>query len=261
MKVACIQLSTGENYHLNFSQNLKLIKKAIKNKADLIVTPEVSSIMTGDKNILFKHSYSMTKDPFLKVVKQLSRKFKKWIIIGSISVLEKNKLRNRSIVINSKGKIETYYDKINMFDVTVSAKEKYFESRTFTKGNKLKIVKLPWGNLGLTICYDIRFPEMFRKLSKKNIKFISIPSAFTKNTGKKHWITLIKSRAIENFCYIFAPNQVGRNYSKRHTYGHSAIISPDGKILSLKKNGVGIIYSKIDINLPFKLRKLIPTIL
>ena len=102
---------------------------------------------------------------------------------------------------------------------------------------------------------------MFRKLSKKNIKFISIPSAFTKNTGKKHWITLIKSRAIENFCYIFAPNQVGRNYSKRHTYGHSAIISPDGKILSLKKKGVGIIYSKIDINLPFKLRKLIPTIL
>lgn len=260
MKVACIQLSTGENYQLNFSQNLKLIRKAIRNKADLIVTPEVSSIMTSDKNILFKYSYSMTKDPFLKVVKQLSRKFKKWIIIGSISVLEKNKLRNRSIVINSKGKIETYYDKINMFDVTVSAKEKYFESKTFTKGNKLKIMKLPWGNLGLTICYDIRFPEMFRKLSKKNIKFISIPSAFTKNTGKKHWVTLIKSRAIENFCYIFAPNQVGRNYGKRHTYGHSAIISPDGKILSLKKKGVGIIYSKIDTKLPFKLRKLIPSV-
>lgn len=260
MKIACIQLSTGEDYYSNIKQNLNLIKKAINNKSDLIITPEVSSIMTPDRKKLYQYSFSMFKDPFLKEVKKLSKKYRKWIIIGSISVLDRKKLKNRSIVIDPKGKIVAFYDKINMFDVTINSKEKYLESKNFAKGNKLKIVKLPWGNLGLSICYDIRFPEMFRKLSKKNISFISIPSAFTKNTGKKHWITLLKSRAIENFCYIFAPNQVGKNYEKRHTFGHSAIISPDGKILNLKKKGVGIIYSKIDTKLPFKLRKLIPSV-
>lgn len=260
MKVACIQLSTGENYNLNIKQILNLIIKAIINKSDLIITPEVSSIMTPDRNKLYRYSYTMIKDPFLKKVKKISKQYKKWIIIGSISILEKKKLKNRSIVIDPKGKIVAFYDKINMFDVTINRKEKYLESKNFAKGNKLKIVKLPWGKLGLSICYDLRFPEMFRKLSKKNISFISIPSAFTKNTGKKHWITLLKSRAIENFCYIFAPNQVGKNYEKRHTFGHSAIISPDGKILNLKKKGVGIIYSKIDTKLPFKLRKLIPSV-
>ena len=260
MKVACLQLSTGENYNLNIKQTLNLIIKAIINKSDLIITPEVSSIMTPDRNKLYRYSFTMIKDPFLKEVKKISKQYKKWIIIGSISILEKKKLKNRSIVIDPKGKIVAFYDKINMFDVTISRKEKYLESKNFAKGNKLKIVKLPWGKLGLSICYDLRFPEMFRKLSKKNIIFISIPSAFTKNTGKKHWITLLKARAIENFCYIFAPNQVGKNYEKRHTFGHSAIISPDGKILNLKKKGVGIIYSKIDTKLPLKLRKLIPTI-
>ena len=257
MKVACIQLSTGENYFRNINRNVELIKKAIRNKSDLIITPEVSTIMSPDKDVLYKNSFSMNKDPFLK---DIAKTYTKWIIIGSLSILEKNKLKNRSVVVNPTGKIVAFYDKINMFDVNLSKKEKYFESKTFTKGTKLKIVKLPWGNLGLTICYDIRFPELYRKLSKKKIRFISIPSAFTKVTGKKHWLTLLKSRAIENFCYVFAPNQYGKNYKKRNTFGHSAIISPDGKILKIKKSGIGIIYAKIDIDLPIKLRKLIPTI-
>ncbi len=260
MKVACIQLSTGENYFRNINRNVELIKKAIRNKSDLIITPEVSTIMSPDKDVLYKNSFSMNKDPFLKIIKDIAKTYTKWIIIGSLSILEKNKLKNRSVVVNPTGKIVAFYDKINMFDVNLSKKEKYFESKTFTKGTKLKIVKLPWGNLGLTICYDIRFPELYRKLSKKKIRFISIPSAFTKVTGKKHWLTLLKSRAIENFCYVFAPNQYGKNYKKRNTFGHSAIISPDGKILKIKKSGIGIIYAKIDIDLPIKLRKLIPTI-
>ncbi len=260
MKVACIQLSTGENYFRNLNINIKLIKKAIRNRSDLIITPEVTTIMSPNKNVLYKNSFSMNEDPFLKIIKGIAKTHTKWIIIGSLSVLEKNKLKNRSVVINPSGKIAAFYDKINMFDVNLSKKEKYLESKIFTKGNKLKSVKLPWGNLGLTICYDIRFPEMYRKLSQKKIKFISIPSAFTKVTGKKHWITLLKSRAIENFCYIFAPNQYGKNYKKRYTYGHSAIISPDGRIVKLKKKGIGIIYAKIDIDLPLKLRKFIPTI-
>ena len=261
MKVACIQLSSGENYNKNFKDIIKYINQAIKNKADLIITPETSSIMSADKNNLFKYSYEMKNDPIIKKVKFIAKKKKKWILIGSMCVKEKSKLRNRSILIGPKGKIITYYDKINMFDVKVSKKEQHKESKVFKAGKKLVSAKLPWGNIGLSICYDLRFPELYRKLSKKNTYFITVPSAFTKFTGKKHWLTLLKARAIENFCYIFAPNQTGKNTIKRSTYGHSVIISPDGKILKIKKSGEGIIYANINPNQSKVLRQKIPSLM
>ena len=142
-----------------------------------------------------------------------------------------------------------------MYDVTLSKSEKYLESKTFSSGTSLKTANLPWGKLGLSICYDVRFPNMFRKLSKKGSLFISIPSAFTETTGKKHWHSLLKARAIENFCYIFAPAQYGSHWNKRKTYGHSLIISPDGKILKELKKGTGVITANVDTNLTKILRK------
>ena len=260
MKVACIQLSSGENYKKNYNQIIYQIKQSIKNKADLIITPETSSLITSNKNILFNNTFKMNDDPLIKKVKEISKKNKKWILLGSLPIKDKNKYRNRSIMINPKGKIIAYYDKIKMFDVKLPNKEQHKESKTYKPGKKLVSVQLPWGRLGLTICYDLRFPEIYRNLSKKNLNFISVPSAFTKVTGQKHWLTLLKARAIENFCYIFAPNHVGKNTRKRETYGHSAIISPDGKILKIKKNGVGVIYSEIDPKLSFRLRKIIPSL-
>tara|TARA_Y100001935_G_scaffold255401_1_gene268202 strand:+ start:2128 stop:2913 length:786 start_codon:yes stop_codon:yes gene_type:complete len=259
MKVACIQSSAGENYIKNCKQIIKLINLSIKNKADLIITPETSSIITSEKKLLFKNTYRMNDDPLIKKVKEIAKKNKKWILIGSLPIKDKTKYRNRSIMINPKGKIENYYDKIKMFDVNLPNKEHHKESKTYKPGNRLVNVKLPWGRLGLTICYDLRFPELYRKLSKKNLMFISVPSAFTKLTGKKHWLALLKARAIENFCYIFAPNQFGKNTKKRETYGHTVIISPDGKILKIKKKGIGVIYSNINLKLPLKLRKIIPS--
>ena len=260
MKVACIQLSSGENYKKNCLDIIKLIFKAIKQKADLIITPETSSIMTIDKKRLFKFSFEMHKDPLLKDLKKISQIHKKWILVGSLSIRVGKKLRNRSILIGPNGKIKTFYDKINMFDVVVSRKEQHKESKVYTAGKKLVSTRLPWGNLGLTICYDLRFPELYRELSKKNLHFITVPSAFTKITGKKHWLELLKARAIENFCFIFAPNQTGKNNSKRETYGHSTIISPDGKILKLKKSRKGIIQCKINPKEAMKLRKIIPSL-
>ena len=237
MKVACIQLSSGENYNKNFKEAIFYINQAIKKKADLIITPETTSIVTSDKKILYKNSYLMNKDTLVKEIKKISKKNKKWILIGSLAIKVKNKLRNRSILIGPKGRIVKYYDKINMFDVKISKTEQHKESKTFKAGSKLVTVNLPWGRLGLTICYDLRFPELYRNLSKKKLNFITVPSAFTKITGKKHWLELLKARAIENFCFIFAPNQTGKNTTKRETFGHSAIISPDGKVIKLKKSG------------------------
>ena len=260
MKVACIQLSSGEDYNKNFKDIVKYINQAIKNKSDLIITPETSSLMSSNRETLFKYSFEMNKDPILKKVKEISKRYKKWILIGSLCIKVKNKLRNRSVLIGPNGKILKYYDKINMFDVKIPNKEQHKESKTFKPGNKLVTANLPWGKIGFTICYDLRFPELYRNLSKKNLNFIAVPSAFTKFTGQKHWLTLLKARAIENFCYIFAPAQTGKNTSKRETFGHSAIVSPDGKLLALKKFGKGIIYSKINPNLSMELRKIIPSL-
>ncbi len=261
MKVACIQLSSGENYFRNFKDIVKYINQAIKNKADLIITPETSSLMTIDKKNLLNYSFEMKKDPIIKKVKDIAKIKKKWILIGSMCIKENNKLRNRSILIGPNGKINTYYDKINMFDVKVSNKEQHKESKTFKAGKKLVSANLPWGKLGLSICYDLRFPELYRNLSKRNLSFIAVPSAFTKTTGQRHWLALLKARAIENFCYIFAPNQTGKNNIKRETFGHTVIISPDGRILALKKSGKGIIYSKINPKLSMDLRKVIPSMI
>ena len=260
MKVACIQLSSGENYNKNCKQIIYFINQAIRKKADLIITPETSSIITSNKKKLFKNSYPMKQDPLVKDIKKISKKNKKWILIGSLPIKDRRKLRNRSIMIGPKGNIAAYYDKIKMFDIKLPNKEKHQESKTFKPGNKLVTVNLPWGRLGLTICFDLRFPEIYRNLSKKKLNFISVPSAFTKITGQKHWLELLKARAIENFCYIFAPNQTGKNTKKRETFGHSTIISPDGKILKLKKSGIGIVYADIKPNLSMQLRKIIPSL-
>ena len=260
MKVACIQLSSGENYNKNCKQIIYFINQAIRKKADLIITPETSSIITSDKKKLFNNSYPMKKDPLVKDIKKISKKNKKWILIGSLPIKDRRKLRNRSIMISPKGNIAAYYDKIKMFDVKLPNKEHHQESKRFKPGNKLVTVNLPWGRLGLTICFDLRFPEIYRNLSKKKLNFISVPSAFTKITGQKHWLALLKARAIENFCYIFAPNQTGKNTKKRETFGHSTIISPDGKILKLKKSGIGIVYADIKPNLSMQLRKIIPSL-
>jgi len=259
-KVSCIQLCSGKNSALNLKISKSLILKAIKQNSDLIITPETSSLFGLSKKELIKTTTSMQKDSYAIEIRKIAKQYKKWILIGSIVVKENNRIKNRSIVINPKGEIHVYYDKIHMFDAALDQKEKYFESKNFSKGKLIKSVNLPWGNLGLSICYDMRFPNMFRDLSKRGSLFISVPSAFTKTTGKKHWHNLLKARAIENFCYIFAPAQCGTHWNGRKTFGHSLIISPDGKILKELKKGNGVITANIDPDLSKILRKRIPSL-
>ena len=260
-RVSCIQLRSNNSISQNLKKTEKLIHKAIKQKTDFILTPEVSSLFSLNKKQLLKVCKSMNEDNYIKGIKIIAKKYKKWILIGSVIIkISKTKLVNRSVLIDNNGKIRTFYDKIHMYDVVLSKREKYFESKTFSAGNKLKSFNLPWGRLGLSICYDLRFPNLYRKLSKSGSLFISIPSAFTETNGKKHWHTLVKARAIENFCYILAPAQGGTHYNGRKTYGHSMIVSPDGKILKELKKSEGVITVSINQNLPKKLRKVIPSL-
>ena len=260
-RVSCIQLRSNNNILYNLKKTEKLIIKSVKQKTDFILTPEVSSLFSLDKKQLLKTCKPMNEDKYLIGIKQLAKKYKKWILIGSLIIkISKSKLVNRSILIDKNGKIRTYYDKIHMYDVALSKKEKYFESKTFMAGKKIKSFNTPWGKLGLTVCYDLRFPNLFRKLSKSGSLFISVPSAFTETTGKRHWHALLKARAIENFCFIFAPAQAGTHYNGRKTFGHSMIVSPDGKILKELKKSEGIITATIDPKISKKLRSIIPSL-
>jgi len=260
-RVSCIQLKSNNSIQTNFIKTERLIKKAIGQKADFILTPEASSLFTLNKKQLLKQCTSMNKDEYLRGIKRLAKSYKKWILIGSLVIKTgKKKLVNRSVLINSKGKIHSYYDKIHMYDVILSKKERYFESRTFVAGKKYQISKLPWGKLGMSVCYDLRFPNLYRNLAKKGSLFLSVPSAFTETTGKRHWHSLLKARAIENFCYIFAPAQGGTHHNGRKTFGHSLIISPDGKIIKELGKKEGVITASIDPKIAKKLRLTIPSL-
>jgi len=259
-RVSCIQMCSSDCIKSNLSISERLIKKAVSQKTNLIITPEVSSKFSLNKKKLLEIATSMNNDSYLVGIKRLAKKYKKWILIGSLIIKKNKKLLNRSVLIDDKGKIKTFYDKIHMYDAKLSKSEKYFESKTFKAGKNIKVVKLPWGKLGLSICYDLRFPNMYRRMSKKGAIFLSIPSAFTETTGKRHWHTLLKARAIENFSYVFAPGQAGKHCNGRKTYGHSMIVSPDGKILKELGKREGVITANIDPRIPMKLRKIIPSI-
>ena len=260
-RVSCLQMRSSDNINKNIITARRLIIKAVKQKSDFILTPEMSSIFSLNKKKLLKTCSNMKDDLYLKEIQELAKKYKKWILIGSIATkISKKKLANRSILIDRNGRIKTFYDKIHMYDVSLSRKEKYFESKTFSPGKQIKFFELPWGKLGFSICYDLRFPNLYRKLSKAGSIFLSIPSAFTETTGRRHWHSLLRARAIENFCYVFAPAQGGTHFNGRKTFGHSMIVSPDGKILKELKKSEGVITVSIDQKLPKKLRSIIPSL-
>jgi predicted amidohydrolase len=259
--VACLQLTCGNDVDQNLQSILDFSEQAIHDKADFIITPENSSIFSSDSIELLSKCEKYEGNSFIKKIQTFSKEKKKWFLIGGMPIkISSSKLVNRSVLINPKGEIVTFYDKIHMFDVVLSKTEKYEESKKFLAGKDLAHAKLPWGMLGLSICYDVRFPKMYRKLAKLGCDYLSVPAAFTKTTGEKHWHSLLKARAIENFSYIFAPAQVGTHPNQRQTYGHSLIISPDGAILSEKKLGTGFIIAKIDSELPKYLRSQIPSL-
>ena len=255
MRLSLVQITVGPQVDKNFQKVDRFINQALSFKPDLILLPECFLFLSNliKRSFTMDHEYILHYQNFAKINKVN-------LLLGSLPILDEGKVYNRSILINQEGNISSYYDKIHMFDVVLSKKEKYFESNTYSPGNSLKSVKLPWGKLGLSICYDLRFPMMYRKLAKQGALFLSVPSSFTLTTGKKHWHTLLQARAIENFSYVFAPAQTGTHFNKRQTFGHSLIISPDGAILAEKKNGTGFIMAEIDSNLPAILRQKIPSL-
>lgn len=259
LNAACLQLTSNDNPSDNLDVVLNLSAQSISQGANFILTPENTFLLTLDTSILNERAESFENSKSIKSIQEFSKKNQIWFLIGATPVKIGNHIMNRSILINPDGEIISTYDKIHMFDVSLPNGESYKESDKFKAGKDLTIAETPWGKIGLSVCYDLRFPNHYRQLMKMGSFLLTVPSAFTKNTGERHWHSLLRARAIENFCYVLAPAQTGKHFNNRETYGHSLIISPDGKILAEKKDGIGFIISEIDTKIPDILRSQIPS--
>ena len=236
--------------------------KAQKYKPDLICTPECSNLITNDRKHLFSYATYQADCPVINKAKIFAKKNKVNINLGSLLLKVKNskKLVNRSILINAGGKIQSSYDKIHLFDVNISPSENHKESQSFVKGKELIISKINGVKIGLTICYDLRFPDLYRQLAKKGAKIILIPSAFTVPTGKAHWETLVRARSIENSIFVIATNMCGNHHTNRKTYGHSILCDPWGNIKNKALSRSKILNTSIDLNQITRVRLKIPSI-
>ena len=258
---ACVQVSANNKMIENVDISLSLIRTAILNGAEFIFLPENVSMMDWGKKNIELSAVKECAHPALSEYRSIAEECNVWLNCGSLTILlEDSSIVNRSYLINPDGKIASYYDKIHMFDVDLGNGQRYLESSTYAPGNNLVVAPTPWGAIGLTICYDMRFPHLYRDMAKKGVNMISIPSAFTSITGIAHWHTLLRARAIETGSFIFAAAQTGEHPGSRQTYGHSLIVDPWGVVLADAGDEVGVIYSQININEVAIARKKIPSL-
>lgn len=261
-KVSCIQNSSGADINQNIDDITQLVISAHKDGAELICLPEYFCYVDNDDDRMLAHSYYEDEHPALSHFRKFAEKLNVWLLLGSLPIkISNKKVNNRSYLINNQGNIAAKYNKIHLFDVNLKNEESYLESATVEAGDKPMLASTPWGFLGMSICYDLRFAYLFRQLAQKGAIFLTIPAAFTKTTGIAHWHTLIRARAIETGCYVFAPCQCGEHPGGRLTYGHSLIVDPWGTVLADAGEEPGLITADIEPQQVLQTRQRIPALL
>jgi len=260
-RAALVQMCSGRDVERNVSDALALIGAAAERKADYVQTPECTTLMELEPARLMAETEPEDSNRALQTFREAARNRKIWLHIGSMAVkVGDRKLANRSYVIAPDGTIAARYDKIHMFDVDLGNGEVYSESLNYQAGPHAVLAALPWGLLGLTICYDLRFPALHRALAKAGARFIAGPAAFTRITGEAHWHTLLRARAIETETFVLAAGQGGRHETGRETFGHSLVISPWGEVLAEGGTEPGVIMADIDTRAVDEVRRKIPSL-
>jgi deaminated glutathione amidase len=261
-KAACIQLTAGREVEPNIRAASDLVRRARDAGADLIMTPEVSDMIEPKRALREAKARAESAHPMLAAFRDLARETGAYLLLGSIVVRTEGdgRLANRSFLIAPDGNILARYDKIHMFDVDLADGESYRESRNYRPGELAVLADLPWGRLGLTVCYDLRFPALYRALAEAGATMLAIPSAFTKQTGEAHWHVLMRSRAIENGSFVFAAAQGGKHENSRETYGHSLVVDPWGRIIAEGGTEPGIVMAEINLAEVAKARSRIPSL-
>ena len=260
-KAAMIQMRSGLQPGANIDAAVRYIGDAKSAGAEYVLTPEMTNILAANRDQLFAVAVEEEADPSLATLREVARKLGIYVHIGSLAIrISPDRAANRSFLIDPKGDILARYDKIHMFDVDLAGGESYRESRNYRPGELAVLADLPWGRLGLTVCYDLRFPALYRALAEAGATMLAIPSAFTKQTGEAHWHVLIRSRAIENGCFVFAAAQGGRHENGRDTFGHSLIVDPWGRIIAEGGTEPGVIVGEINLSEVVNARARIPSL-
>ena len=264
----CIQFTAGPDPEANLRQVGELVRRAREAGADFVMTPEASNLIESGKRRRDK-ARPEADDPFLAGMRELARELGIWLLLGSLVIDPagepgategEERLANRSFLLDAAGGIVARYDKIHMFDIDLPGGESYRESNAYRPGGHTVVAETPWGRLGMSVCYDVRFPHLYRALAQAGADFLAVPSVFTVPTGRAHWHVLLRARAIENGCFVFAPAQWGEHAEGRKTYGHSLIVAPWGEVLAEAEDGVGFVTAAIDPAKIAEARRAVPSL-
>jgi predicted amidohydrolase len=261
IKTACVQLRCGDDVMRNVRDAAQIIRAAHKDGAQFVATPENTDLMAQDGGSKLEKTSSEKDSPAVPQFCSLAEELGIWLLVGSLAIkVSPGKTANRSYLIGPNGRVAARYDKVHLFDVNLPSGETYRESNTVEPGAEAVAVSLPWGRVGLSVCYDQRFPQLYRALAKAGAEILTVPSAFTETTGKAHWHVLLRARAIENACFVVAPAQGGTHANGRKTYGHSLIVGPWGDILAEAATDPGFISAELDLGEIAAVRARLPSL-
>jgi predicted amidohydrolase len=259
--VACVQNSAGPEFDASMAEATHLVRAAHRRGAELICLPEYFSCLKTSDDQFVVGALSEAAHPALPHYRDLARELGVWLLLGSLAVkAAADKVYNRSYLIDATGRIVARYDKLHLFDVDLAGGESYRESAAVAPGERAVLAPTPWGPLGMSICYDLRFAYLYRALAQAGAVFLSVPAAFAATTGQAHWHVLLRARAIETGCFVLAPCQTGTHGGGRPTYGHSMIVDPWGRILADGGDEPGIVVAEIDTAEVAKARAMVPAL-
>ncbi|MEE8505216.1 MAG: carbon-nitrogen hydrolase family protein [Kiloniellales bacterium] len=242
-----MQMTSGPEPAGNIAAAGALIRTAKAQGAALVMTPETTNMIAPGRRHMMERARPEADDPAAAAFRALAAELGVWLLVGSLVLRDsEEKAVNRSLLIGPDGAVAARYDKIHMFDVEIPDGQSYRESKAYAAGDRAVTADLPWGRLGLTVCYDLRFPRLYRSLAKAGARFLAVPSAFTRFTGEAHWHVLLRARAVETGCFVFAPAQCGEHAGGRQTYGHSLIVAPWGEVLADGGEEPGVVLAEID---------------
>lgn len=259
-RVAAIQMSSGPDVDRNLGQARELLDEALRSDPNVVAFPENMLLFSDRAGDYAKHAQT-PRGNLVKVLQEWSAEHDIWLLAGSLPFkASAGKIHNTSVLFSPEGDLYARYDKIHLFDVDVPGDRSYRESDDVVAGKKAVATATPWGKLGLSICYDLRFPELYRQLSAKGAHTLFVPAAFTAVTGKAHWDALTRARAIENQCYLVAPGQTGNPFPGRECHGHTRIVDPWGRIIAERPAGIGVVTADLDYGALFEVRAKLPAL-
>ena len=261
VRIACLQTNSGNDYAANLATLSAMAREAAASGAKFVFSAEYALMMDGSGRTMRENAQDAAGEPALSALTALSRELGVWHLVGSLTLMsDDGRMFNRSVLISDEGQVIAAYDKIHMFDATLPSGTVIKESSAYRPGERAVTAETPWGRLGMTVCYDLRFPQLYRSLARSGATMLAIPSSFQRETGKAHWHVLLRARAIENASFVIAPALCGDHPGKRMTYGHSLVIDPWGEALADGGELPGVVYADLDLAQVDKVRGMLPSL-